>query len=133
GVALARAEGLDRLEVGARAEAHAAGAGEDQDAGLVVGDELAVALAQALGRRAVDGVAALLAVDGEDRRGADALVADLVDHQPPAQSRAGRCFLRRALRRSRAAWSSESRSTSSGKKMMTMNPAFVTTLSSASP
>ena len=38
------AEALDRLEVGARAERHAAGAGDDQHAGLVVGLEAIVGL-----------------------------------------------------------------------------------------
>ena len=70
-------EGLDRLEVGAGAERDVAGAGEHEHARLVVGLEAAVAVAQRLGGRAVDRVAALRAVDREqDGGGADALVAD---------------------------------------------------------
>jgi hypothetical protein len=47
----ARSEGLDRREVGARAEAHAAGAREHEDAGAAVGLELGVAVGEALGGR----------------------------------------------------------------------------------
>ena len=72
-------EGLDRLEVGARAERDAAGAGEDQHARVVVGLEARRRPRAARGGRPVDGVAALRAVDGQDRGGADPLVADLVD------------------------------------------------------
>ena len=59
---------VDRLEVGAGAEGLAAGAGEDQDAGVVVGLELVEALAQRPRGRAVDRVAALGPVDRQDRR-----------------------------------------------------------------
>src|SRR5439155_8076558 len=121
-----------RLQVGPGAEADAAGAGHDENACPLVGLEGAKALQQPLGRRSVDRVAPVLAVDRQDGGGPDALVADLV-YQPPAQSRAGRCRLRRALRLSSAFCSSESGRIRTGKKMMTMNPALVTTLSSDSP
>ena len=70
-----RAERLDRLQVGAGAEGHAAGAGEDQHARVVVGLEALEGLAERLGGRPVDRVAALLAVDRDDRGRARALVA----------------------------------------------------------
>ena len=75
----ARGERLDRLQVGARAEAHAAGAGDDEHARVVVGLERAERLEQPLGGRPVDGVAPRLAVDRQDGRGARPLVAHLVD------------------------------------------------------
>ena len=68
-----RGEALDRLEVGARAEGDAAGAGDDEHARVVVGLEGRKRLQQLVGRRPVDRVAALLAVDGQDG-GADALI-----------------------------------------------------------
>ena len=64
----ARGERGDRLQVGAGAEAHAAGAGDDQHARVVVGLEGAVGLQQPLGRRPVDGVAPRRAVDRQQRR-----------------------------------------------------------------
>jgi hypothetical protein len=80
-VAQARGEGLDRLEVGAGAEAHAAGAGEDQRPRRVVGLEGLHAGGQTLGRGSVDGVAAVLTVDGQHGGGADPLVVHLVGHR----------------------------------------------------
>ena len=68
---------VDRLQVGARAEGLAAGAGEDQDPGALVGLEVAQALAQGLRGRGVDRVAPLGPVDGQDRGGAHPLVANL--------------------------------------------------------
>ena len=61
-----RREGLDRLQVGSRAERHAARAGHDEHARVVVGLEAVVAVGQQLGGGAVDRVAPLLAVDRED-------------------------------------------------------------------
>jgi hypothetical protein len=76
----ARGEGLDRLEVGPGAERDVAGAREHEHAGLVVGLEAEVAVAQRLGGLPVDRIAALGTVDGQHRCGADSLVADLVGH-----------------------------------------------------
>ena len=73
-VVQARAEALDRLQVGAGAERHAAGAGEDQHARVVVGLEAVVGVGDQLGGGPVDRVAPLLAVDRDERRGAAALV-----------------------------------------------------------
>jgi hypothetical protein len=87
-------ERRDLLQVGARAEAHVAGAGEDEHARRVVGLEGVEAFAQALGGHPVDGVAPVWAVDGQDGGRADPLVANLVGHRPTLQrrtSRAGRC------------------------------------------
>jgi hypothetical protein len=70
-----RAEAVQRLEVGARAERRVARAGEDEHAGVVVGLEGAEVLQQPLGGRAVHGVAPLGPVDGQDGGGADALQA----------------------------------------------------------
>ena len=56
------------------AERHAARAGEDHHARVVVGLEPLVGVGQLGGRGPVDRVAALLAVDRHDRRGAAALV-----------------------------------------------------------
>ncbi len=80
GVVQPRGVGLDRLEVGARAEAHAPRAGEDEHARVVVGLERVQAVAQAFGRGAVDRVTATGTIDGEDGRRADPLVAHLVGH-----------------------------------------------------
>ena len=75
-----RPEALDRLEVGAGAEGQLAGAGDHQHARLVVVDEVPVGLGQQAGGGPVDRVAALLAVDRDDRRRAAALVGDRVGH-----------------------------------------------------
>jgi len=75
------AEGLDRLEVGTGAERHVCGACEDHHPSLVVGHEGPIGLVKQLRGGAVDGVAALRAVDGHHRRGAPALVAHLL-HGP---------------------------------------------------
>ncbi len=58
----------DRLQVGAGAERLRPLAGEDEDAGLVVGLEAVEALAQQVGRLVVDGVAALRPRDRQDAR-----------------------------------------------------------------
>ena len=58
----------------------AARAGEDEHPRAVVGLEGLDALEQALGRRPVDRVAPLRAVDGEDGGGADPFVTHLVGH-----------------------------------------------------
>src|SRR4051794_13406359 len=104
----AGAERIDRLEVGTRAEGHAPGAGDDQHARAVVGLELLERVLQRVGRRSVDGVAPLLAIDGEDSGGADALE----DYQPPCHwrlaARAFVAFLRASLRLSRCRWSIDS-------------------------
>ena len=71
-------EGLDRLQVGAGAEGEVAAAGEDHDARVVVVLEPLVRVGQQRGGRAVDRVAALLAVDGDDRGRAAAFVEDLL-------------------------------------------------------
>ena len=72
----ARAEALDRLEVGAGAEGKLARAGDTSTRASSSATKRAVALGQQLGGRTVDRVAALLAVDREHRRGAAALVGD---------------------------------------------------------
>ena len=79
---------VHRLEVGAGAEGLAAGAGEDEDAGVLVGLEVAQALAEELGGGGVDRVAALGPVDRQHRGGADPLVAKLPAHRDrPASGR----------------------------------------------
>ena len=70
----ARGEALDRLEVGSGGEGDAARAGEDEDPGVFLRLEAVVGRGQELRGRAVDRVAAFLAVDGDDRHGAPALV-----------------------------------------------------------
>ena len=80
---------IERLQVGARAERVAAGSGEDEDARLDVGLEVAQALTQQLGRRRVDRVAALGPVDRQHRRRADALVANSLSHGGKSRERAG--------------------------------------------
>jgi hypothetical protein len=75
-----RPEGLDRLEVGAGAEGQLAGAGQHQHAGVRVVDEALVGGGQQVGGRAVDRVAALLAIDREDGGRATALVGDRIGH-----------------------------------------------------
>ena len=67
---------VHRLQVGARAERDAAGARQHHHPRAVVGLEALQGLAQQLGGRRVDGVAALWAVDRDQRRGAGALVPD---------------------------------------------------------
>src|SRR5436190_9268122 len=129
----ARAERVDRLEVGAGTERHTTRAGDDQHACAVVGLELLERVLQRVGRRPVDGVAPLLAIDGEDSGGADALEY----YQPPCHwrlaARAFVAFFRASLRLSRCRWSIESRKMVSGKKTIRMKPALVTTLSLVSP
>ena len=71
---------VERLEVGAGAEGLAAGAGEDEDARVGVGLEVVESAPKELGGRAVDGVAALGAIDRQHRRGADPLVANALSH-----------------------------------------------------
>ena len=85
---------VERLQVGAGAERLLARARDDEHARAVVGDERAEGLVQRLGGRAVDRVAALRAVDGDDRGGAGALVVD---------QRGGGATSRRACRRGRGA------------------------------
>ena len=80
GEAQAPGVGVDRLEVGARAEADAARAREDEHPRAVVGLEVLDALEQALGGRPVDRVAPVRAVDGEHGGGADPFVTHLVGH-----------------------------------------------------
>ena len=70
------AQGVGGLQVGARAEGHAAGAREHHHARILVGLEAQVGLVQGRRGGAVDGVAPVLAVDRDERRGARALVAD---------------------------------------------------------
>ena len=69
-VGVSRSRGVHRLQVGARAERDV-GAGQHQHARVVVRLEALKPLAQQLRRLAVDGVAALRAVDREHRRLAD--------------------------------------------------------------
>ena len=69
---------VHRLQVGAGAEGLAAGAGEDEDAGAVVGLEVHQALPERLGRGGVDRVAPLGAVDRQDGRRPDPLVTQFV-------------------------------------------------------
>ena len=71
---------VHRLQVGAGAEGLAAGAGEDEDAGALVGLEVGQALPERRRRRRVDRVAPLGPVDRQDRGGPDPLVAQLVGH-----------------------------------------------------
>ena len=72
---------VHRLQVGAGAEGLAAGAGEDEDAGALVGLEVLQALAERLGGGGVDRVAALGPVDRQHRGRADPLVAKLLAHR----------------------------------------------------
>src|SRR5439155_9833310 len=66
---------VDPLEVGAGAERHTPGAGDDQDASLIVGAEFVDRSGQLPGRGRVDGVAGVRASQGEhrDRPGAFSL------------------------------------------------------------
>ena len=129
----------------------------DQHARLVVGLEAQVGLVQRRRGRAVDGVAAVLAVDRDQRGGAAALVADRLRrrgraraavarlsqlarrcYQPPRQLGVARAAtsaaaLRASLRLSRRVWSMLIAKTNSGKKTIRMKPALVTTLSSVAP
>jgi hypothetical protein len=75
-----RAERVEGLQVGARAEGDIARPGEDEHARLVVGDEALIPGGQRIGGWPVDGVAALGPVDGEHGGGAGALVADGIGH-----------------------------------------------------
>ena len=83
-------ERLERLEVGAGAECLVARAGDDQRAGAVVVREGAEPVVERLRGGAVDGVAPLRPVDGEDGGGAGALVPDRVATSRHARRR-GRC------------------------------------------
>src|SRR5439155_15558399 len=89
-------EGVRGLQVCARAEGDAAGAGQHQSACFVVLLEAQVGLVQGLGGGPVDGIAAVLAVDRYERRGADSLIADrscalaAVAHKGPTPGRGAR-------------------------------------------
>ena len=86
---------------------------------------------------AVDGVAPLRPVDGEDGGGAGALVPDRRAYQPPRASaravRALAAFLRRSLRLSSTHMIMLKTKTMNGNAAMMMKPALVTTLSFVSP
>src|SRR4051812_24367030 len=136
----ARPKGVDRLQVRARAERDAARAGEDEHARVFVGLETLIPLGQEVGRGAVDGVAAIRAIDGEHRGRAEALVGHLilghrggrrVDYQP-ASWRFWAAFFS-ALRRSSAPWMALKTMTSSVKNTTRPRPKMLTTLSSVSP
>ena len=71
---------VHRLQVGAGAEGLAAGAGEDEHAGALVGLEVHQPLAEGLRGGGVDRVAPRRAVDGQDSGSPDPLVAQLVGH-----------------------------------------------------
>ena len=72
---------VHRLQVGAGAEGLAAGAGEDEDAGALVGLEVLQPLAERLRGGGVDRVAPRRPVDRQHGRRPDALVAKLVAHR----------------------------------------------------
>jgi hypothetical protein len=72
---------VHRLEVCARAESLATGAGEDQDAGALVGLELLQPIAERLRCRPINRVAPLGPVDRQHSGSADALVAELRAHR----------------------------------------------------
>jgi hypothetical protein len=66
---------IHRLQVGTGAEGDATRTGEDEHPGLRIGLELAQAYAKPLTRGGIDRVAAIGAVDREDRSGTDPFVA----------------------------------------------------------
>ena len=137
-----RAERLEALRSAPAQNASSPAPVSDEHTRLVVGDEATERVVQLLRGRAVDRVAALGAVDGDQGSRAGTLVADhgaapAPGLQPPRMSaRARRAFaarLRASLRLSSVRWSRLRRKMSSGNAAMMMKPAFVTTLSLVSP
>src|SRR4051812_7312140 len=128
-------ERLDRLQVGPGAERDAARAGEDQDARVVILDELLVAGLEQVGGRPVHGVAPLLAVDREDCGGATALVVDGHLTVGPYQPTRWRILaaLWASLRFSSALWITVPTMIVSTKKSRTPKQKKVTVLSFVSP